>query len=67
MNTQTKVFLNLVAAAALFLALMLSGPAEAQSGSDDPLAKRVAMVHTLLYDSSAAKQIMNNGSEPALA
>ena len=53
--------------AVLALAILLTGPAAAQSSSDDPLAKRVAMVHTLLYDSSAAKQIMANGTEPALA
>lgn len=53
--------------AVLALAVFLSGPVAAQTSSDDPLAKRVAMVHTLLYDSSAAKQIMANGTEPALA
>jgi hypothetical protein len=51
----------------LVLAVFLSGSVAAQTSSDDPLAKRVAMVHTLLYDSSAAKQIMANGAEPALA
>jgi hypothetical protein len=62
-----KVFSRLVASVALALTLLASGTALAQSGGDDPLAKRVAMVHTLLYDSSAARQIMKNGSEPALA
>ena len=62
-----KVFSNYLATAALALALVISGPAAAQSGEDDPLAKRVAMVHTLLYDSSAAKQVMSKGEEPALA
>ena len=67
MNRQMNVFSNLIAASVLALALLASATAVAQSGDDDPLAKRVAMVHTLLYDSSAAKQIMNNGTEPALA
>ena len=67
MNTQTKSISNLIASGVLALVLLASGTAVAQSEGDDPLAKRVAMVHTLLYDSSAAKQIMSNGSEPALA
>ena len=67
MNRQMNVFSNLIASSVLALALLASATAVAQSGGDDPLAKRVAMVHTLLYDSSAAKQIMSNGSEPALA
>lgn len=67
MNRQLKVFSNLAVPAVLALALMMSDMAAAETGSDDPLAKRVAMVHTLLYDSSAAKQIMSDGSEPALA
>jgi hypothetical protein len=51
------------------LALMLTMPAAsfAEGVSDDPLAKRLAMVNTLLFDSSAAKQIERNGTEPALA
>ena len=51
----------------LALAVLASAQVVAQTGANDPLAKRVAMVHTLLYDSSAAKQIMSNGAEPALA
>jgi hypothetical protein len=62
-----KVLSKLVTPAALILLVLVSGTTLAQTSGDDPLAKRVAMVHTLLYDSSAAKQIMNNGSEPALA
>ena len=64
MNRQITVFTKLVAPVVLALAMLSAGAALAES---DPLAKRVAMVHTLLYDSSAAKQIMNDGSEPALA
>ena len=67
MNTKMKVFSNVIASGVLALALLASGTTVAQTGGEDPLAKRVAMVHTLLYDSSAAKQIMSNGSEPALA
>ena len=62
-----NIVLKFAAAAALTLAVLASGTTVAQTGGDDPLAKRVAMVHTLLYDSSAAKQIMSNGEEPALA
>jgi hypothetical protein len=62
-----KVLSKFVTPAALILLVLVSGTTLAQTSGDDPLAKRVAMVHTLLYDSSAAKQIMNNGSEPALA
>lgn len=67
MNRQMKVLSRMVVPVFLVLAVLVSGTALAQAGDDDPLAKRVAMVHTLLYDSSAAKQIMSDGSEPALA
>lgn len=67
MNRQVKMFSKTVVPVVLALALFVSVTATAETGGDDPLAKRVAMVHTLLYDSSAAKQIMNNGTEPALA
>ena len=67
MNSQMKVISRIVVPVFLALTVLVSGTALSQTGDDDPLAKRVAMVHTLLYDSSAAKQIMSNGSEPALA
>ena len=67
MNRQNNVFSNAVLPVVLTLAMLISGTAVAATGSDDPLAKRLAMVHTLLYDSSAAKQVMSNGTEPALA
>jgi Trp operon repressor len=62
-----KVLTKLWIPAALVTAVLATGTAMAATDSNDPLAKRVAMVHTLLYESSAARQIMNNGSEPALA
>jgi tetratricopeptide (TPR) repeat protein len=67
MNRQINVFSKLAAPVVLTLSLLVSGAVVAETGSNDPLAKRLAMVHTLLFDSSAAKQVMSNGSEPALA
>lgn len=67
MDRQMKVLFRLLAPVVLASAILASGTTAAESGGDDPLAKRVAMVHTLLYDSSAAKQVINNGAEPALA
>lgn len=62
-----KTFSKLLAPVVLTLGVLVLGPAAAESMDEDPLAKRVAMVHTLLYDSSAAKQVISNGEEPALA
>lgn len=67
MNTKMRISWKTVASLAVVLAGLISGTTVAATGGDDPLAKRVAMVHTLLYDSSAAKQVIANGSEPALA
>lgn len=67
MNRQMNVFSKVVVPVALAFAALISGATAAATDDDDPLAKRLAMVHTLLYDSSAAKQVMNKGTEPALA
>lgn len=67
MRSKMKLLSNLAAPVAFSLALFFSIATSAATASDDPLAKRLAMVHTLLFDSSAAKQIENSGAEPALA
>jgi tetratricopeptide (TPR) repeat protein len=67
MRSKMKLLSTIAAPAVLSLALLFSAPTVAAAASDDPLAKRLAMVHTLLFDSSAAKQIEKSGAEPALA
>jgi tetratricopeptide (TPR) repeat protein len=49
------------------LILLFSGATAVATEGDDPLAKRLAMVHTLLFDSSAAQRVERSGVEPALA
>ena len=67
MNRQMKNLSKLAAAIVTASFVLFSAAAVAEIEGDDPLAKRLAMVHTLLFDSSAAKQVMSNGAEPALA
>ena len=67
MRSKMKLLSTIAAPAALSLALFFSAATAAATASDDPLAKRLAMVHTLLFDSSAAKQVEKSGAEPALA
>ena len=57
MRSKMKLLSTIAAPAALSLALFMSAATAAATASDDPLAKRLAMVHTLLFDSSAAKRI----------
>ena len=63
MNTFQRIATPVV----LTLVVLFSGAVAAENSGDDPLAKRLAMVHTLLFDSSAAKQVESSGAEPALA
>lgn len=67
MRSKMKLLSTLAAPVALSVALVFSAATSVATASDDPLAKRLAMVHTLLFDSSAAKQIEKSGAEPALA
>lgn len=67
MSSQMNRLFRFFSTVVLTTALLVSGVTVAETGNDDPLAKRVAMVHTLLYESSAAKQVISNGTEPALA
>ena len=67
MRSKMKLLSTLSAPVAFSVALFFSTATLAATPSDDPLAKRLAMVHTLLFDSSAAKQIAKSGAEPALA
>lgn len=67
MSSQMNRLFRFFSTVVLMTALLVSGVTVAETGSDDPLGKRVAMVHTLLYESSAAKQVIKNGTEPALA
>ncbi|MDH5617529.1 MAG: hypothetical protein OEZ11_02720 [Gammaproteobacteria bacterium] len=53
--------------ALLVTTLFFLAAASAATASGDPLAKRLAMVHTLLFESSAAKQIEGSDTEAALA
>lgn len=67
MNRQKQGFSRLVVPVILISMMFVSGTTVAEGGNADPIARRLAMVHTLLYDSSAAKQVENKGAEPALA
>ena len=57
MLRKTRLFSPAAASAALTLTLLVFGGTAVAIEGGDPLAKRLAMVHTLLFDSSAAKQI----------
>lgn len=67
MRSKMKLLSTTLVPVALGLALFFSAATSAATTSDDPLAKRLAMVHTLLFDSSAAMQIEKSGAAPALA
>ena len=53
MNTFQRIATPVV----LTLVVLFSGAVAAEVSGDDPLAKRLAMVHTLLFDSRRPKRV----------